>query len=464
MGIRYKTYATWATVVLLSIGAFQLGSALRDHEDRPTAKAMASMQASALLKLTPESSPVTVDTSKQGPGQDRELVSTVVRLLKAHYVEPVTQDKETAMARGAVRGMVESLNDPDSRFLDPSERHLLDDAAVGKFHGIGAIFALKKEKIGDLDEVKLTIITPMPGSPAQKAGLKPGDAITFVNDKWIISHDPFKEAHLEELARAVRNKEADGLTYQKAFEAAVKRLKDGMTIMDALEAVTSKSVGEVSIRVERAGESKPMDMKIPCRNTIVEPVTNQSVDRGIAYIRVAQFNRNAPALFTTLLNRAINNHAKALILDLRNNPGGLVDAAADVVGKIIGGGVIGVIQTNADRKPLRKARTRKLGIPVVVLVNEGTASVAELAAGTLKDAGCATLVGVKTFGDGLIQTPLLLKDGSAAILTTGKMLTMKGTDFNGKGISPDREVRQDAKKDTQREEATKLLLSKIGKA
>jgi carboxyl-terminal processing protease len=451
-------------VVLLSIGAFQLGSALRDRGDRPTAKAMASMQASALLKLTPESSPVTIDTGKQGTGQDRALVSTIVQLLKTHYVEPVTQDKETAMARGAVRGMMDSLNDPDSRFLDPSERHLLDDAAAGKFHGIGAIFALKKDKVGDLDDVKLTIITPMPGSPAEKAGLRSGDAITFVNDKWVISHDPFKEAQLEKLARSVRNKETDELTYQKAYEAAFKRLKDGMNVMDALEAVTSKSTGDVSIRVERAGESKPMDMKIRCRNTIVEPVTEQSVDRGIAYIRVSQFNHSAPALFATLLSQAANDHAKALILDLRNNPGGLMDAASDMVSRITGGGVIGTIQTNADRKPLRQARTHKLGIPVAVLMNEGTASVAELAAGTLKDAGCATLVGTKTFGDGLVQTPLLLKDGSAAILTTGKMLTMKGTDFNGKGISPDKEVRQGTKNDTQREEATKLLLSKIGKA
>ncbi len=462
--MRYKTIAVWSLVALLSIGAFRYGSALRDRTDRPNAKAMASMQASALLKLTPESTPVTVDAARQNNTEGSDLMSTVIRLLKAYYVEPISKDKETEMARGAVRGMMDSLNDPDSRFLDPTERHLLEDAGTGKFHGIGAIFALRKEKVGDLDKTKLTIITPMPGSPAEKAGLKPGDAITFVDNKWVISYDPFKEAQLEKLAKQVRNKEADELAYQKAYEVAFKKLKDGINIMDSLEAVTSKSTGDVSIRVERAGESKPLDFKIRCRNTVIQPVVKESVSHGVAYIRVSQFSHDMPAQFAAVLNQSLNEQAKGLILDLRNNPGGLIDSAADMVGRITGGGMIGAVQTNTERKQVREARGHKLGIPVIVLVNEGTASVAELAAGTLRDAGVATLVGAKTFGDGLVQTPLLLKDGSAAILTTGKMLTAKGTDFNGKGISPDKVIAQSAKNDTQREEATRMLLAKIGKA
>lgn len=462
--MRYKTITVWGAVILLSIGAFRLGLALRGPEAKPTAKAMASMQASALLKLTPESSPVTVDGSKQINVQGTDLMSTVVRLLKAYYVEPIDKTKETEMARGAVRGMMDSLNDPDSRFLDPTERHLLEDAGAGKFHGIGAIFALRKEKVGDLDKTNLTIITPMPGSPAEKAGIKPGDTITFVDNKWIISYDPFKEAQLEKLAKAVRNKEADELTYQKAYEAALKKLKDGTSVMDALQAVTTKTTGDVSVRVERAGEKKPLDFKIRCHDTTVQAVSTEPVNHGIAYIRVSQFSSTAPTQFTALLNQSLDGKAKGLVLDLRNNPGGLIDSAANVVAKITGGGVVGSIQTNSERKLVREARTHKLGIPVVVLVNEGTASVAELAAGTLRDAGAATLVGTKTFGDGLVQTPLLLKDGSAAILTTGKMLTAKGTDFNGKGISPDKTIARTTKSDVQREEAVKVLLAKIGKA
>lgn len=468
MGMKYRTFATWMVVIVLSIGAFQAGELLRDRKDRPTMKAMASMHASALLKLTPESSPVTVDSAKPGSSSggnvDKDLVDSIVRLLKAHYVDPITQDKETAMARGAVRGMMESLNDPDSRFLDPSERKLLDDAGNGKFHGIGAIFALKKEKTGDLDTTKLIIITPMPGSPAEKAGLKPGDAITYVDGKWIISYDPFKEAQLEKLARSVRNKETDELTYQKTYEAAFKKLKDGVSLFDALESITSKSTGDLSLKIERRGESAPIDVKLKCRDTVVEPVTAQAVSHGIAYIRVTQFSKTAPTEFADLLKQAQAGQAKALVLDLRNNPGGLMDSAANIVSRINGGGVIATIQSNTDRHPLRTARLHKLGIPVVVLVNEGTSSVAELAAGTLRDTGSATLLGTKTFGDGLVQTPLLLKDGSAAVLTTGKMLTAKGTDFNGKGLSPDKEVREGAKNDTQRDEAVKVLLAKIGKA
>lgn len=465
MAIRYKTVGIWVVVIALSVVAFQAGEQFRDFHGSPSAKAMASMQASALLKLTPESAPVTVDTTKQGKNQQRELVNTILVLLKAHYVDPITKDKETEMARGAVRGMMESLDDPDSRFLDPSERDLLEDAGAGKFHGIGAIFALKKDKVGDLDVTKLVVITPMPGSPADKAGMKPGDSITYVDDKWIIAHDPFKEAHLEKLAQSVRSKETDGLTYQKAYDAAFKKLKDGVSLFDALETITAKKTGEISLRVERAGESKPMDLKLKCRDTTVAPVMSQPLNHGVAYIRVTQFSRTAPQQFANLLREAQARHAKALVLDLRNNPGGLIESAAVIAGKINGGGVIASIQTNTDRKTIREPRGRKLGIPVVVLINEGTASVAEMVAGTLKETGSATLIGAKTFGDGLVQTPLMLKDGSVAILTTGKMLTVKGTDFSGKGLSPDKAVREgSSSNDTQRDEAVKVLLAKIGKA
>lgn len=426
----------------------------------------ASTQASALLKLTPEYSPIPIETAKPSESQDRDLVTTVLRMLRANYVDPITKEKETEMARGAVRGMMESLNDPDSRFLDPSERKLLDDAAIGRFHGLGTVFALRREKIGDLDVTKVIIVTPMPGSPAEKAGLRAGDSLTYIDGKWIVTHDPFKEAQLEKMARAVRNNELDELTYRKAYEAALNKLKEGVNIVAALETVTSKSSGEISLRVDRPGVEKPIEVKVRCRNTLVDPVTSRPIENGIAYIRVTQFNKIAPAQFAAELSRAQANQAKALVLDLRNSPGGLMDSAAEIAAKITGGGIIGNIEgAKSERRVIREPRSRKLTIPVAVLVNEGTASVSELVAGTLRDSGAASIIGAKTFGDGLVQTPLLLKDGSAAIATTGKMLTAKGFDFNGKGIAPDREIRQgDAKDDLQLREAVKILLAKTGKA
>jgi carboxyl-terminal processing protease len=453
---------TWILVSLLVIAAFIGGARLRDMQAAPEPLGT-SAQANAILKLTPEWSPTTLANAPETVSANRELVSTVIKLLKAHYVEPITSEKETSLARGAVRGMLDSLKDPDSRFLDPTERKLLDNVGTGRFEGIGAVMALREEKIGDLDVTKLLVVAPMPGSPAQKAGIQSGDSITYVDNKWIITHDPFKEVNLDKLAKAVRNKEVDELAYQKTYEAALKKLKEGLTVTDALEILTAKTSGLISLKLDRPGVDKPIEVKIQCANTRVDPVTSSSPKPGIAYIRISQFNPQAVKEFDSELKRALAGHAKGLILDLRDNPGGLIDSATGIASKITGGGVMANVENNSGRQVLRAPRENALKLPVAVLVNSGTASVSELVAGTLRDRNNAVIVGIKTFGDGLIQTPLLLKDGSAAILTTGKMLTAKGLDFDRKGIQPDDYIKQ-IKADSQLEEAVKVLQAKIGKA
>lgn len=465
MNTRTKTLGHWLLAVAIIVIAFVAGASLREQQYEMSAPvANSSVQANALLKLTPEWSPVALKDSTQQPNENRDLVSSIVKLLKTHYVEPITAERQTQLAHGAVQGMLASLDDPDTRFLDPKERKLLDEAGSGKFSGIGAVVGLRNEKIGELDVTKVVVIAPMPGSPAEKAGLRPGDSITYIGGKWIITNDPFKEANLEKLAKAARNKEIDEFTYQKAYDAAFKRLKEGIVITDALETLTAKSSGEVSIRVDRPGEAKPIDFKLTCGSTVVDPVTARMLKNGMAYIHISQFNRRAVKEFAEELKGAQSKHAKALILDLRSNPGGLMDAAVEVVGKIAGGGVMATVQETKRSRTVKIPAGQKLRLPVVVLVNGGTASVAELTAGDLKENGIATLVGTRTFGDGLAQTPLILKDGSAAVLTTGKMLTAKGTDFNGKGIQPDKTIVNEGRGDKQLEEAEKVLAAKLGRA
>ena len=453
---------TWVLALLLIVAAFMGGAKLRALQKYPESLGN-SVQANAILKLTPEWSPAPIENAGDTVSENRELVSTVVKMLKAHYVEPITTEKETALARGAVRGMLESLNDPDSRFLDPTERKLLDNVGSGRFEGIGAVMALREEKVGELEVTRLVVVSPMPGSPAAKAGIRSGDSITDIDGKWIITHDPFKEANLEKLAKAVRNKEVDELTYQKTYEAALKKLKEGVSIIDALESLTAKTSGEVAIRLDRAGEAKPVEVKVRCGSTEVDPVRSSSPKLGIVCIRISQFSARAVKEFESELKRARAGRAKGLILDLRDNPGGLIDSATEIAGKITGGGVMANVESKAGRQVLRAPRENALKLPVAVLVNSGTASVSELVAGTLRDRNGAVIIGSKTFGDGLVQTPLLLKDGSAAILTTGKMLTAKGSDFNNKGIQPDEEVKQ-VKADSQLDAAVKILQTKIGKA
>ena len=446
-------------------GAFMVGARLHAWQDALLQINRSSAQANALLKLTPECSPVVLDKISPNDSQNKELICNVLKLLKTHYVEPVTAERESALARGAARGILASLNDTDSHFVDPTERKLLDEAAEGKFHGIGAILALRNEKIDKLDIMKIIVVAPMPGSPAEKAGLRTGDSITDINGKWIVTHDPFQEPGLKKLAEGVVNKEVDDFTYQEALKAADKKLKEGVKILDALENLTAKSSEEISIRVERPGRRKPIEFAMRCEDTQVDPVTSCMLKQDMAYVRISQFNTRATKEFSEELDKALAGHAKALVLDLRNNPGGSISAATAITSKITGGGKMATIQEKTRSRILWASKARRLDIPIAVLINEGTASVAELAAGTLRDNATAALVGTKTFGDGLVQTPLLLRDGSAAILTTGKMLTAKGLDFNRKGLKPDKTVLQPNNgHDVQLEKAEGILLTKLGKA
>jgi len=462
---RTRTTAAWVLVVVLIGGAFVAGAELRFWQSVSGASSGAPARTYALLKLTPECSPVTLTSTKQGSSESRELVSSVLEMLKDHYVEPITGERETALARGAVRGMLEQLSDPDSRFLDPKERGLLDDAGSGRLRGIGAVLALRNEKIGKLEITKIIVVAPMPGSPAQAAGLRSGDSITHVDGKWIVTHDPFATPEMEKMRTAADNKEIDEFTWQKTYEATFKKLKEGIQVSDALETLTAKPSGEISLRVDRPGRKEPVEFKLLCRSTEFAPVTARMLSRSIAHIRISEFSKRAVQDFTSELERVRANRAKGLVLDLRNNPGGLMEAAVEITRKITGGGVIATIQEKERRHTIRMPKSRALNLPVVVLVNSGTASVAELAAGTLRESGNASLVGTKTFGDGLLQTPLLLRDGSAAVLTTGRMLTAKGFNFEGRGLRPDREVKQGEREgDAQLDEAVKVLLKKLRKA
>ncbi|MHB1455668.1 MAG: S41 family peptidase [Armatimonadota bacterium] len=480
MKFNIKQTANWFMIFVIVAIAFQAGSNLREKQYFHLPLKQSALQASALLKLTPEWDPVAVSQTKAADTEDRQLFRNVFNLLKAHYVDPVTPEMETAMARGAVKGMVESFGDPDNRFMDPTERKLLDDASNGRFYGIGAILTIKQEKTNktgasttapsktkpdQLDVIKIIVVSPMPGSPAEKAGLKAGDSITNIDGKWIITSDPFLMANLDSLSKAVRNKELDEFEYQKRFDDAEKKLKDGMEISTALEMLTARSSGEITVTVNRAGTKKPIEFKnVPCTETYSDPVVYRRLDSKVEYIKVSQFNKIAAAEFSRQISKTLKDDSKGLILDLRNNPGGLISSGVGIAGKIMGSGILGTVIETSRRRVIKITKSDKYTKPIVVLVNNGTASVAELVASSLGESGAAIIVGTKTFGDGLTQTPLTLKDGSAAIFTTGRMITSKGKDFNNKGIVPARIVLDSSTtEDKQLAEAQRILLAKSGK-
>ena len=459
---RYLIVGTWLAILGIAGIAFVGGKNLRAKQDVFGLPGNSEVQASALLKLTPEQPAIKIESLGEPKGdlQYRDLLNSVLKLVQANFVDKITSEEETKMARGAVQGMLDEIGDPDTRFVDPKETRLLDDAASGRFHGLGAILAIKSEGIEKEPIHKILLVAPMPGSPAEKAGLVPGDFITDVGGKWVIAYDP----GFTKLNKQMQNQDIDRLTFKKSWEAAQEKMKNGVSIADALEELTTKTSGETTLKIERPGRKDPLEVKITYHDTIVDAVTSRMLDRGIGYIRVSQFNQQAAKEFTSELGKVRNAGAKAIVLDLRNSPGGLLDTATGVTAQFTGGGTLAIVREQHGRRTIRVPKTRAMSLPVVVLVNSGTASVAELVAATLRESGIATLVGVTTFGDGLVQTPLILRDRSAALITTGKMLTPKGLDFTGIGLKPDKEVRNaEDGTDVQLAEAQKVLRTKIGR-
>lgn len=465
MTSKKKIILTSAIVIVLSIYAFTAGAKLRSWQDAPySANSTASIVPRGnVLKLTPGQPSYTDGKVYNANEADSDLVSTIVDSIKQMYVEPITPERETKMARGAASGIISSLENPDSRFLDPDQKKALDDANAGKFHGIGAIFTIKEDKGEEYETSKLIIISPMPGSPAKKAGLLPGDSITHINNKWVVTHNPLDEAEFKKLEEDVRNKDADILEYYNALKETEKRIKDGMVIPDAVKMLSSDSSGILTIMVERAGQPKPLEFKIETSPTEIDPVTASTLKNGIAYIRISQFNPAAAEQFRDEFNKVKNGRAGALVIDLRENPGGSLDSVTSIIGDVTGGGIIGVIKQKNGRKTIEAPKSKKTALPIVVLVDAGTASVAELAAGVLREKSSAYIIGAKTFGDGTIQTPLILSDGSAAVITTGEMLTPLGISFNKTGILPSKVVNQSQQGDSQLDEAVNHLSARPGK-
>ena len=462
---KKKVILTAAVVLALSIYAFTAGTKLRTWQNSSSLVGLSAstVPTGSVLKLTPELPPDTSNRVFQADEANPNLINNIIISLKRQYVEPITPERETAMARGVVSGIISSLDNPDSRFLDPTQKKTLDDANAGKFHGIGAILTIDDSKNEDFTTSKLIVISPMPGSPAQKAGLLPGDSITHINKKWIVTHNPIDEAGLRELAEKVRDKKVDILEYYNAVKEAEKKISEGMLIPEAVKMLSSDTAGSITLRVDRLGQPKPLEFEMKTSVTKVDPITSSTLDRGIAYIKIAQFTSFAENEFREEYESVKTNQASALVLDLRGNPGGSLNAAANIMGEMTGGGLVGIIRQKDNRKAVEVPKSQKTTLPIVVLINKGTANVAELMVGAMREKLAATIIGTRTFGDGMVQTPLILKDGSAAVITTGEMLTPMGIGFNKHGITPDKQVVQSSEGDAQLDAAKNFLSVKLGK-
>jgi len=331
-------------------------------------------------------------------GDDKEIYqylktfSDVIDIVKKNYVEEV-KDKEVVYA--AIKGILESL-DAHSSFLPPEMYKEMQSETKGEFGGIGIEITIK--------DGFPTVITPIEDTPAYKEGLKAGDHIIKIDGK------PTKN----------------------------------MSLIDVVKMIRGAKGKPVTLTVVREGFTAPKDYRVVRDIIVVKSVKYRMLEDDYGYIRIVQFQertaRDLENAFKELVKSNKDNPLKGIILDLRNDPGGLLEQAVEVSDKFIEEGLIVYIEGRKKDDKAMKFYARKnndyLG-PLVVLVNEGSASASEIVAGALQDYKRAIVVGSKTFGKGSVQTVFPLGDGSAVRLTTAKYFTPKGRSIQAEGITPD---------------------------
>ena len=328
--------------------------------------------------------------SKEDLYKQVELFSDAISVIRSEYVNEVDSKK---VIYGALRGMLSSLDD-FSQFLDQDEYKELTSEAKGEFGGIGVEITLK--------EGIITVITPMAGTPAESAGIKPGDKIVRINGKTT----------------------------------------EDLRLSDAVKLMRGEPGTQITLTVWREKEEKILNVSMKRANIKINSVKDAYlIENKIGYIRLVEFQEKCARELESALKKLESEGMDSLILDLRNNPGGLLDSAIDVSEKFISKD--GTIVSTKSRNPALNAVYRSKGVlthpswPLIVLVNEGSASASEIVAGAVQDNKRGVIMGTKTFGKASVQTVIPLKDNSALRLTTAYYFTPSGKSISNHGIIPD---------------------------
>jgi carboxyl-terminal processing protease len=331
-----------------------------------------------------------VSALDKGIYKDVKTFNEVLDLVKKNYVDEVDTQ---SLIRGAINGMIKSL-DPHSAFMTPDLYKELEVETQGRFGGIGIEITILKDI--------LTVVSPIEDTPAFNAGLKSGDQIIKI----------------------------DG-----------KSTKD-ITIMEAVQKLRGPKDTKVTVTIFRETMAKPKDIVLTRAIIQVKSVKTKDLDDNVGYIRISSFHERTSDDVRKALKEIVEKQRplKGLVLDLRNDPGGLLIQAIEVSDMFLKSGII--VSTrgrtkNMETKTMAKDDGNEITCPMVVLVNEGTASAAEIVAGALQDNGRALIVGTQTFGKASVQTVIPLEDGSALKLTTARYYTPNGRSIQAEGIKPD---------------------------
>jgi carboxyl-terminal processing protease len=337
----------------------------------------------------------------------------VMQLVKAKYVGDVDTDK---LLTGAVKGTVNALGDPYSLYLDPKMYKDMMIMTKGTFGGVGLVLGMKDNVI--------TVVAPIEGTPGEKAGIVSGDQIAKINGQ------DTKDMALDEAVNQIRGKEGTQVT---------------LTILHPGQEAKEYVLERATIPIKTIG--------------------GKMLENNIGYIRIAMFNLHTGDDFAQKMEELASQGMTAVILDLRSNPGGLLDESVKVAGHFVPQGPVVSVITRDGTKETHYSGLSASKYPLVVLVDGGSASASEIVAGAVQDTGAGTLIGTKTFGKGSVQNIMSLGDASAVKLTIAKYYTPKGRSIHGTGIEPDIKVEmpdfKQTGKDLQLEKALEVLKEKL---
>jgi len=437
--MNWKTRAAYSFLVAAALfAAFGAGYRTRAHNE-PSGWMPSSLPTTALIR--------TADANGDGVGASKrrthkpdlrpyETLDEVRRAIKENFVK--TQVDETQLTYGAVRGMLRALNDRFTRFLTPEEYEEFTVKNTGEFTGIGARIDTKEDYYGSKEAKPFGasrpyIVEPIDGGPAAKAGLQKNDVILSIDGR---STADMSEDATVSFIRGVR-----GTTVKLKIERKLApKTPAGANASGASSATPSEPA------------HKTFDITLTRDIIEIHPVKLEWLPDGIAWLRLNEFNKKSDPEMTKALQevqkgRDSKGPARGLILDMRDNPGGLLDVAVDISSRFISSGPIVFTRERDGGERSLNAETNRfmnLKMPIIVLINNYSASAAEIVTGALKDKNVATVVGEKSYGKASVQVLVELKNGGALVITTARYLTPAKHDITEKGVAPDVTVKASA--------------------
>ncbi|MEL7649168.1 MAG: S41 family peptidase [Sedimentibacter sp.] len=350
---------------------------------------------------------------------------SIMQIAKNDFLYEADED---VMLEGALEGTLQALKDPYTQFLSKEEFAALMQDTEGSYEGIGVYITAS-------DDNKIVIVSPIEDTPAEKAGLKTGDKIIRIN----------------------------------GTEYTAEQIDDAVKVMKG-EPGTS-----VTITVQREnsdGGQQVFDIQINREKIRIKTIKPAMLEDGVGYIRITTFDMQTAEDFKVAYQDLKNKGMKSLVIDLRYNPGGIIDATVDISNMFMGEGVVTYTKTKAGEMEYFKSDKEAEDLPIVLLINEGSASASEIMAGALKDTKRATLIGTKSFGKGIVQRVQRFgSDGEGIKMTVSEYFTPNGVNIHGIGIEPDIEIKlpEDAKgygyefysTDNQLQKAVEVLKGKV---